>query len=100
MGQPARRAPRRLQHVKRVFRYAGSPSVESAFGSGAAALVSYRALKALVPANAPAAKIARTFEVSEALVSFRLKITGLYRVGRHLQPTYPRLDIWPAAVTR
>lgn len=81
----------RLGHRPTTIRlYAGdgaersyNRSVESAaFGSGAAALVPYRALKGRVQEGTSTAKIARAFEVSEALVSFRLKVTRLFRAGR------------------
>lgn len=66
------------------------PSVETAaFGSGAAALVPYRALRVMVDAGIPPMKIARKYEVSEALVTFRLKVTRLYHTRRLLRPVRP-----------
>ncbi len=53
--------------------------VESAaYGSGAAALVPYAALKKMIGAGATASMVARTFEVSSDLVNFRMKVTRLY----------------------
>lgn len=57
--------------------------VESeAYASGAAALVPYRALKALYASRTSAARIAAQFEVSPDLVYFRLKVTRLLRRAR------------------
>jgi hypothetical protein len=53
--------------------------VESAaYGSGAAALVPYAALKKMIAAGATASMVARAFEVSSDLVNFRMKVTRLY----------------------
>lgn len=88
----------RLEHRPTTIRVYSSdggarsynPSAESAaFGSGAAALVPFRALKAMLQAGVAPLQIARTFEVSEALVVFRLKVTKLYRSGRRLHAARP-----------
>lgn len=50
----------------------------AAYGSGAAALVPYSALKAMIRDSVPLGSIARHFEVSPDLVRFRMKVTKLY----------------------
>ena len=56
------------------------PEIESAaYGSGAAALVPFAPLEEMVECGTPARRIAETFKVSPALVSFRMKVTFLYR---------------------
>jgi hypothetical protein len=56
------------------------PEIESAaYGSGAAALVPYAPLKKMVESGTPVSGVAGNFEVSPALVRFRLKVTFLYR---------------------
>lgn len=66
-----------------------------AFAAGAACLVPYKALKQLVADGVSVAEIARTFGVSMSLISFRMKVTKLYRNGgrtRHsLAPQEPIL---------
>jgi hypothetical protein len=49
-----------------------------AYGSGAAALMPYRALRARLLAGDSVGKIASLFEVSQELVVFRAKVTKLY----------------------
>src|SRR5207249_7137863 len=51
-----------------------------AFGSGAAALVPYKALKQMIVAGCTTSAIARDFEVSTDLVIFRAKVTKLYKL--------------------
>jgi hypothetical protein len=56
------------------------PEIESAaYGSGAAALVPFGPLEKMVESGISMGKIAGIFEVSPALVSFRMKVTFLYR---------------------
>lgn len=55
------------------------PDVESeAYGSGAAALVPYLALRERLTRGEPPRSIAAHFEVSRDLVMFRIKVTRLY----------------------
>ena len=59
------------------------PTVEGeAYGSGAAALVPYKALRTMLEARQPVGRIARLFEVSADLVIFRAKVTKLYGLLR------------------
>ncbi|MBX3294064.1 MAG: ImmA/IrrE family metallo-endopeptidase [Acidobacteria bacterium] len=51
---------------------------EEAYGTGAAALVPYSALKRMVLAGRSSAQIANHFYVSRALVEFRIKISRLW----------------------
>lgn len=51
---------------------------EEAYGTGAAALVPYAALKRMVGDGKTAAEIAKHFNVSRALVEFRIKISHLW----------------------
>lgn len=51
---------------------------EEAYGTGAAALVPYTALKRFVNEGKTAAEIAKHFNVSRALVEFRIKIARLW----------------------
>lgn len=51
---------------------------EEAYGTGAAALVPYTALKRMVGEGKTAAEIARHFNVSRALVEYRIKISRLW----------------------
>lgn len=51
---------------------------EEAYGTGAAALVPYSALKRFVNQGKTAAEIARHFDVSRALVEYRIKISRLW----------------------
>jgi hypothetical protein len=51
---------------------------EEAYGTGAAALVPYSALKRMVLAGKTAAQIANHFRVSRALVEFRIKVSRLW----------------------
>lgn len=64
---------------------------EEAYGTGAAALVPYAALKRMVLAGKTSAQIANHFYVSRALVEFRIKISRLWseykeRGGREHHP--------------
>jgi Zn-dependent peptidase ImmA (M78 family) len=51
---------------------------EEAYSTGAAALVPYRSLKRFVEEGKTAAEIARHFNVSRALVEYRIKISRLW----------------------
>lgn len=51
---------------------------EEAYGTGAAALIPYTALKRFVESGKTAAEIARHFNVSRALVEYRIKISRLW----------------------
>ena len=51
---------------------------EEAYGTGAAALLPYTAIKRMVLDGATVAEIARHFNVSRALVEYRLKISRLW----------------------
>jgi Zn-dependent peptidase ImmA (M78 family) len=80
-----------LGHPPRVLRYYGDDSARTynkavenqAYGSGAAALVPYRALRARIRAGQSSADIADHFEVSRDLVLFRSKVTRLYSALRN-----------------
>lgn len=51
---------------------------EEAYSTGAASLVPYTALKRMVAAGKTSAEIARHFNVSRALVEFRIKVSRLW----------------------
>lgn len=53
---------------------------EEAYATGAAALVPYRGLKALVERGKTSAEIARHYGVSRALIEYRIKISRLWDV--------------------
>jgi Zn-dependent peptidase ImmA (M78 family) len=55
---------------------------EEAYASGAAALVPYVALRQMVSDGLSVPAIARVFNVSTDLVSYRLKVTKLFRRAR------------------
>jgi Zn-dependent peptidase ImmA (M78 family) len=55
---------------------------QAAYWSAAAALVPYGALRAMVHGGRETAVIAQHFEVSDALVAFRLKVTKLWKRRR------------------
>jgi Zn-dependent peptidase ImmA (M78 family) len=78
----------RLRHPRSVIRSLGDGSHQRtiddaieriAYGSGAAALLPYCELKRLITAGRTHAEIARTFGVSTGLVSYRSKVTRLFR---------------------
>jgi hypothetical protein len=48
-----------------------------AYGSGAAALVPYQALKAMLSSGLAIHEVAHHFLVSEALIEFRIRVTKL-----------------------
>ncbi|SRR6266568_2645447 len=81
----------KLGHPRSVIRVLGDgdrwrtydPEVEQeAYGSGAAALVPYYALREMVAARMKAHAIARHFVVSPGLVEYRMKVTKLYARAR------------------
>jgi len=51
-----------------------------AYGSGAAALVPYKPLRAMLEGRCSIASIAEHFLVSEQLVNFRIRVVKLYRL--------------------
>lgn len=53
---------------------------EEAYGTGAAALIPYTALKRMVNEGKTSAEIARHFNVSRALVEYRIKISRLWDI--------------------
>jgi len=67
-------------NAKRTFR---SRVEEEAYGSGAASLVPYKGLNALIAEGSTVDAIATQFDVSTQLVEFRAKVTKLYRKLRH-----------------
>ncbi|TAK87747.1 MAG: ImmA/IrrE family metallo-endopeptidase [Aquabacterium sp.] len=77
----------RLGHAPTVVRVSGgqgardfNASTESeAYGSGAAALVPYKALKAMLGDGMSVTEIADHFHVSEQLVDFRMQVSKLVR---------------------
>jgi len=81
----------RLGHQRSVVRVLSTGAARSydaliehaAFGSGAAALLPYSALKRLLDEGQSIRTIANRFSVSDELVQYRLKVTRLYRRNRH-----------------
>jgi len=57
-----------------------SADEEAAFATGAAALVPYAALRAIVLGGQRSSEIAKHFRVSRELVEYRLKVTRLWRL--------------------
>lgn len=53
-----------------------------AYGSGAAALVPYKALRAMIEAGHSKRAIADHFQVSEQLIEFRMRVARLFRRSR------------------
>lgn len=77
--KPSRLAiERRDKTGKVVARDYNKDIEEEAYGTGAAALVPYRALKRFVEEGKTIAEIARHFRVSRALVEYRIKISRLW----------------------
>ena len=68
----------RDKHGKVIARDYNHAIEEEAYSTGAAALVPYRSLKRFVEEGKTAAQIARHFNVSRALVEFRIKISRLW----------------------
>ena len=81
----------RLGHERSVVRVLSNGASRSynaliehaAFGSGAAALVPYNALKRLLEEGQSIKAIASRFAVSHELVEYRLKVTKLYKRSGH-----------------
>lgn len=59
---------------------------EAAYGTGAAALVPFKALRKFVLAGKSATEIARHFGVSRELVGYRLKVTRLWSLYKSAHP--------------
>jgi Zn-dependent peptidase ImmA (M78 family) len=77
--KPSRLAIQRRNAKGKVTARDYNRSVEDeAFGTGAAALVPYTALKRMVSSGQTIAEIARHFHVSRALVEFRIKVSRLW----------------------
>ena len=77
--KPSRLAIEKKTRDGRVIARDYNPDIEEeAYGTGAAALVPYRALKVMVENGRSAAEIARHFGVSRALVEYRIKISRLW----------------------
>lgn len=69
----------RGRSISRDYRNADE---EAAYGTGAAALVPYAALRKRVHAGQTSLQIARQFRVSRELVEYRLKVTKLWHLYR------------------
>jgi hypothetical protein len=80
------REDERGRTVSRDYRKADE---EAAYGTGAAALVPFSALRRFVFEGQTSAQIARHFRVSRELIEYRLKVTRLWSTykGAHLNPT-------------
>jgi len=70
------------QTVSREYR---ATDEEEAYGSGAAALVPFAALKRLVYQGKTSQEVAKHFQVSRELVEYRLKVTRLWKLYREGQ---------------
>jgi uncharacterized protein DUF955 len=70
--------------ISREYRKADE---EAAYGTGAAALVPFAALRKLVHAGKTSQQVARHFRVSRELVEYRLKVTRLWRAYRAAHST-------------
>jgi len=68
----------RDKHGKIIARDYNHAIEEEAYSTGAAALVPYTALKRMVNAGKTSAEIARHFNVSRALVEYRIKVSRLW----------------------
>jgi hypothetical protein len=68
----------RDKHGNTIARDYNADIEEEAYATGAAALVPYRALKHFVENGKTAAEIARHYNVSRALVEYRIKISRLW----------------------
>lgn len=79
--KPSRLAiKRRDKHGNVVARDYNPDIEEEAYATGAAALVPYRGLRRLVQQRKTAAQIARHYDVSRALVEYRIKISRMWEV--------------------
>lgn len=72
----------RLMSDGRGGRDYDSGKESEAYGSGAAALVPYKGLRAMLEEGKGSAEIAAHFEVSEPLVDFRIRVSKLTRLQR------------------
>jgi Zn-dependent peptidase ImmA (M78 family) len=68
----------RDRHGKVIARDYNADIEEEAYSTGAAALVPYSSLKRFVERGKTSAQIARHFNVSRALVEYRIKISRLW----------------------
>jgi hypothetical protein len=71
------------QTVAREYRKSDE---EAAYGTGAAALVPFAALKKFVLEGQTSTEIGRHFRVSRELVEYRLKVTRLWKLYRSAHP--------------
>lgn len=77
--KPSRLAvERRDKHGRIIARDYNESIEEEAYGTGAAALVPYTALRRMVGAGRTSREIARHFYVSQALVEYRIKVSRLW----------------------
>jgi hypothetical protein len=77
--KPSRLAIERRDKDGRVIARDYNQAIEEeAYGTGAAALVPYSALKRMVRAGRTSREIARHFYVSQALVEYRIKVSRLW----------------------
>ncbi len=77
--KPSRLAiERRDRHGQIVARDYNEQIEEEAYSTGAAALVPFTALRRMVEAGRTIAEISRHFQVSRALVEFRIKVSRLW----------------------
>jgi hypothetical protein len=81
----------RLQHPRSVIHLLSSHGEsrtfdneieQEAYGSGAAALVPYCPLKAMLLERRSSSSIAEVFKVSRDLINYRIKVTRLYSVAK------------------
>ena len=69
---------RRDKHGRIIARDYNESIEEEAYGTGAAALVPYTALRRMVESGRSSREIARHFYVSQALVEYRIKVSRLW----------------------
>ena len=69
---------RRDKHGRIIARDYNESIEEEAYGTGAAALVPYTALRRMVESGRTSREIARHFYVSQALVEYRIKVSRLW----------------------
>ena len=69
---------RRDKHGRIIARDYNESIEEEAYGTGAAALVPYAALRRMVESGRSSREIARHFYVSQALVEYRIKVSRLW----------------------
>jgi len=69
---------KRDKHGKIIARDYNESIEEEAYGTGAAALVPYSALRRMVESGRTSREIARHFYVSQALIEYRIKVSRLW----------------------